>query len=86
MTIKEIETFIYVAQTENLNYAGSILYMTPSALSKMIRRIEGEIGKTLFDREGNRLRLNEEGRIVYEAFRNILNEYDELKDRLSRDC
>ncbi len=56
-----IPAFRTVAETEHLPSASKILFVTPSALSRTIGLLERELGRSLFIREGRRLRLNSSG-------------------------
>lgn len=58
--------FLAVAQHQNLVLAADALSLTPSAVSKSLKRLEAELRTQLFDREGRALRLNAEGRRLVE--------------------
>lgn len=80
MTIDEFRYFVYVANTENINSAAKLLNISESALSKAIRRIESEIGYNLFNRDVNKLTLNKNGQVFYEASLNILKQWQAVLD------
>lgn len=61
MELNQLHYFIVVAQTGNITKASSELYVTQSAVSRSISRLESELGTKLFDRDGGRLTLNETG-------------------------
>ena len=63
----EYESFARVAQ-KNL--------IPISSVSQVIKRIEGELGAQLFDRRGNKVRLNDAGRRYYARIRNAIREID----------
>ena len=56
-----LRAFFAVARAGTLAAAGEELHLTPSALSKALRRLEAALGVELFDRDGFRLRLNASG-------------------------
>ena len=58
--------FLAVAQHQNLALAADALSLTPSAVSKSLKRLEAELRTQLFDREGRALKLNAEGRRLVE--------------------
>lgn len=58
--------FLAVAQHQNLALAADALNLTPSAVSKSLKRLEAELRTQLFDREGRALKLNEQGRRLVE--------------------
>lgn len=53
--------FLALAKHGNLTEAASDLNLTPSALSKGLKRLEQSLQTTLFDRHGRNLRLNASG-------------------------
>lgn len=64
MELNQLECFLQVARTEHITQAAERLHMTQPSLSKMISRLEEDLGAKLFDREGRNIRLNEHGRVV----------------------
>ncbi len=56
----ELEAFFTVARTLNFTHAAQSLFVTQSALSQRIQKLEGELETTLFVR-GRNLRLTESG-------------------------
>lgn len=72
----ELEYFIAVAKHENITRATQSLFISQSALSRTILRIEKEIGTDLFEREGNKIRLNEYGRAFYNTAVQIMQQYE----------
>lgn len=70
MDTQHLYYFLTVADLGNITLAASKLHMTQPALSKMIKRIEDELGTPLFQRLGNKIVLNDCGR----AFRSYAEE------------
>ena len=79
MEFKQLEHFKAVAETENMSQAAEQIYITQSALSKSIAKLENEFGIQLFDRNKNSIRLNENGELVLEEVTMILNQVESLK-------
>jgi DNA-binding transcriptional LysR family regulator len=61
MNLQDLRAFLAVARAGTLAAAGEEIHLTPSALSKALRRLESSLGVELFDRDGLRLRLNASG-------------------------
>lgn len=61
MDMKELKTFVTLAEVLNYQKASGILNYAPSTLAHHIQIIEGELNKRLFDREGRNLTLTEDG-------------------------
>ncbi len=62
MTIDQLLYFIKVAETLNLTKASDELFITESALSRSLKRMESELQNNLFYRVNNHLVLTEYGR------------------------
>ncbi|WP_444930409.1 LysR family transcriptional regulator [Microbulbifer sp. SSSA002] len=62
MEIEALEKFLVIAATENLQRAADRLDATPGGLSKVLKRLEEELGVRLFDRIGKQLKINDAGR------------------------
>lgn len=61
MTIVQVRYVLEAAQCSNISYAAQRLFVTQSALSQQIARLESELGYALFQRENHGLRLTKEG-------------------------
>lgn len=61
LDINDLRSFLIVAKHANLRVAADELHLSPSALSKAIRRIEGLINTPIFDRVGKTIRINADG-------------------------
>lgn len=61
MEIADLKKFLVIARHQNLQKAALSLDITPSALSKSLKRLETSLEVKLFDRVGKTLRLNEQG-------------------------
>ncbi|WP_368901377.1 LysR family transcriptional regulator [Oceanobacillus oncorhynchi] len=62
MNSNQLIQFIAIAMEESVTKAGKRLYMTQSALSNTLKQLELELGCELFDRQSNKLLLNENGK------------------------
>ena len=76
MNISQLYSFIVVAQNENLSKAANMLYISQSALSKSIAKLEEELGVALFDRKGKKIILNAQGKRFLESSIDILREIE----------
>jgi len=61
MNTKDLEIFLVLAETENMQQAAQTCDKTPSMLSKSLKRLEQQLGVTLFDRVGKHIKLNAAG-------------------------
>ena len=79
----EMETFVRVVESGSFSSAARDLHMTPSAVSKMIGRLEDRLGVRLLSRTTRKLSLTEEGRVFYQRITPILSEVAEAEETVS---
>ena len=79
MNLSQLQYFKTVVEVNNLTKASHQLYVTQSTLTKSIKRMQDELGGKLFDRDGKKIILNENGRICYEWICDTLQKYDAVK-------
>jgi DNA-binding transcriptional LysR family regulator len=79
LDLSALQHFLTVARTNSLVLAAEELSLSPSAVSKSIKRLEQSIKTNLFDRSGRALRLNAEGQRLLERAEALLNEAEKLK-------
>ena len=79
----EMAVFVRVAETENFSAAARALKLTPSAVSKLIGRLEDRLGARLLNRTTRRVSLTGEGRTYYQRCLPILSAIDEAEQAVS---
>ncbi|MBX3455655.1 LysR family transcriptional regulator [Ferrovibrio sp.] len=72
--LSELECFVRVVEQGGFTAAAKTLRITPSAVSKLLARLEDRLGARLLQRTTRRIALTTEGRIYYEQAREILSE------------
>ena len=80
--IQQFRYFLAAARYENLTKAAEDLHIAQPALSQSIKRLETELGVSLFDRKNHRIELNEQGKLLKKRLIPILESIDNLKDEL----
>ena len=78
MDIKNLNTFINVAELGSFSKAGDRLGYSQPTVSVQIRQLEEELGAQLFDRVGHVVRLTERGREVLKSAQQILRISQEM--------
>lgn len=68
-----------IEQHGSLSAAAAKLYKTPSALSYMVQKLEGDLGITLLDRSGHKIAFTQAGRLMLEKGREILHAARDLE-------
>lgn len=75
----EMAVFVQVVERGGFSAAARALHMTPSAVSKLITRLEARLGVRLLNRSTRALQLSAEGRAFYERSARILADIDEAE-------
>lgn len=83
MKLNEIHTFVTVARCGSIQAAATRLHMTQSAVTRLVQRLELDLGATLFDRQSKPLALTADGRIALEHGRRVLSTADAMSDALA---
>lgn len=65
--LRSLQIFVEVANTSNMSIAAKKLHMTVSAISQQLRKLEQEIGLSLFNRNTRHISLTEAGHIYYKT-------------------
>ncbi|PWC54773.1 LysR family transcriptional regulator [Azospirillum sp. TSO22-1] len=78
MKLNEIRTFVAVAEAQSVQEAANRLHLTQSAVSRLIQRLEAEVGATLFDRQSKPLALTRDGETALAHARRVLEAVDGL--------
>ncbi len=65
MELKQIEYFLELARIQHMSQTADFLNISQPTLSKSLHALERDVGVPLFDRVGNRIRLNASGKRFY---------------------
>jgi len=84
VSIQQIRIFLAAAQTGSFSQAAQKLYLTQPAVSKWIAKLERELGCKLFVRQGNGVKLTEEGETLVDGWKHMLNVFDDTLGALDR--
>lgn len=79
----EITAFVRAVETGSFSAAARLLALTPSALSKLVTRLEDRLGTRLLQRTTRQLHLTPEGEAFYNRIRPILAALDEAETEAS---
>src|SRR5690554_4800482 len=75
----EMEVFVRVVELGGFSAAARVFRMTPSAVSKLIARLEARLGARLVNRSTRKLQLTPEGCEFYERAVGVLADLDEAE-------
>jgi len=82
-SIKDLSIFLCVSQSKSFSEAAVSLGMTPSAVGKVISRIENEYKTLLFKRNTRVISLTDDAKILLQHTENIISEINLSKKNLS---
>ncbi len=79
MTLEQLKMLKQVAELGSLKSASATLFKTQPAISQGIKQLEAQLGLQLFNRQGYRLSLTDDGRKIYQHALRLLDEADHMK-------
>jgi DNA-binding transcriptional LysR family regulator len=79
MEFEDLRTFVAVAEAGSVSGAARQLYVTQSAVSRRLQRLETAIGAPLLDRGTRPVSLTGPGQVVLERCRRLLNDFREVR-------
>jgi len=82
MQIETLKVFCDLTETESFTKAAQISHVTQSAVSQQISSLERQFKSLLIERSKKKFRLTREGRVLYEASKQIVQTYENLHSRL----
>ena len=97
MNHKELQLFIHLSKTLSFAKTSAACHVAPSSLSRVVQRLEKEVGRQLFERDSRRVKLTSTGRAFriyaeqtcdsWAVFRQSLHDADaSLQGELSLFC
>ena len=81
MNLKQLEAFVCVAEVKNFSLAAKKMYLTQPTVSAHIHSLEKELGAKLFIRTTKDVELSQEGELLYDNARKML----QLEKNILRD-
>ncbi len=80
--LKSLPVFEAVARLNSFSAAATELSVSQSAISHQIKQLETWLGERLFNRQGRRLMLTEEGRLYLDAIGSALLQIERASDQV----
>ncbi|MGE8591742.1 MAG: LysR family transcriptional regulator, partial [Alcaligenes sp.] len=74
ITLRQLRAFLLVADTRHFTQAAAAMHITQSALSALIRELEGRLAVQLLDRNTRMVELTEAGRYFHQVAENVFND------------
>ena len=83
MDLSQLEIFLSIAAEKSFSRAAEKMHRTQPAISIALKRLEEELGETLFDRSSKSGTLTEAGRILLSYAQRMINLRDEALEAVS---
>jgi DNA-binding transcriptional LysR family regulator len=83
LDISQLEVFLAVARERRFSRAAEKLFRTQSAVSQTIRKLEDELGESLFDRSSREGVLTDAGKVLLEYAEKLINLRTEATESLT---
>ncbi|MBK6612556.1 LysR family transcriptional regulator [Ottowia sp.] len=84
MDIRQLRTFVQVAEMRSITRAAAALHTAQPALSRQLRLLEEELGETLFERGERGVTLTAAGEQLLHRATSLVRDFDSLKTDLAR--
>ncbi|OAN16898.1 transcriptional regulator IlvY [Photobacterium jeanii] len=84
MNIKNLQFFLHLCDSKNFSHTAQAMHISPSALSRIIQRLEEDIGHPLFIRDNRSVELTTFGKKLLPVAANIVGQWQELKSQLKQ--
>lgn len=85
MEILQLQYFCFAAESESFSETAKKFNVPASSISQSIKRLESELGVSLFDRRANRIELNQRGRNFYSKVKSGLEMLTDAKSKALSD-
>ena len=79
MNLKQLRSFLAIAETGSVTRAAELLHVVQPALSRQLRLLEEDLGTPLFERNQRGMELTDTGQMLVERARRALRELDQAK-------
>ena len=80
---RALEVFLTVVEKNSFTKAAETLYVGQPALSKTVQKLEEELNVKLFDRSSKKLQLTDEGKVLYQKSKDIIQKVNSIPDSLN---
>lgn len=80
VSLRQIACFVAVSEQGTVSAAAKYLYLSQAAVSMALADLERQLGRTLFDRRGKRLVLNDEGHWLLPRGKSLLEQVNVIEN------
>jgi DNA-binding transcriptional LysR family regulator len=80
----DMRAFVRVVEQQSFSAAAAVLGLTPSAVSRLVSKLEDRLGARLLHRTTRRLTLTSEGEVYFARARSILADIDDVETEVKK--
>jgi DNA-binding transcriptional LysR family regulator len=84
ISLEALETLVAIAEHGSFARAAEVLHRVPSALTYTVKKLESDLGVTLFDRSSRRPQLTAAGEGLLAQGRQLLRDAEAMEQRMHR--
>ena len=84
--LKQLRAFCYTAQTQSMSKAAEIMFLSQPTVSLLIQALEKDLGTRVFERHGPRIRLTNEGKILFDLSLPLVEGLEALGETFQERC
>ncbi|MCM3664021.1 LysR family transcriptional regulator [Mesobacillus subterraneus] len=82
MDTRQLSYFVQVAKDQSFTVAARHLHLSQPALSKMIKKLEEDLGVQLFDRSEHKMTLTDAGERLFEEGQKLLSDMEAITESI----
>ncbi len=86
MNLEALNIFLHLSENLHFGKTSTACYLSPSAISRQIKRLEDEVGEKLFERDNRSVELTPAGFAFQNFARDVLNRYTDFKTQLHQEA
>lgn len=82
--LKPVRVFLKVAELSSFSDASRVLGMTPASVTRIVAKLEADLGQQLLLRTTRAVSLTTAGALVAARYRPVLEQFDRVTDEVTR--
>ncbi|HEY3982827.1 HTH-type transcriptional activator IlvY [Cedecea sp.] len=84
MDLRDLKTFLHLAESRHFGRSARAMHVSPSTLSRQIQRLEDDLGQPLFLRDNRTVTLTEAGEQLRQFAQHTLLQYQQMRHTLGQ--
>ena len=84
MELRDLNAFLVLAEELNFRKAAARLHLTQPPLTRLVHKLEAQLGVQLFERSTTKVELTRSGVILYQGAKDLIDQAERLKQEVSQ--